>query len=532
MGTDSDQQSRLPEKLHSILNICLEMNSARDLSALLDLIAREAARLMEADRASIFLLDRDKGELWSKVALGSEEILRFDARLGIAGAAALTGQVINVQDAYQDPRFHKAMDIHTGYRTQSVLAMPLQNLEGETIGTFELLNKKGGPFTEEDEKVVKSFAAQAAISIERTQWVQELRQHREKLLNENTQLWKEVEGKFSTQNIIGSSEKIQKCLRLIDQIRDSSVNVLITGESGTGKELLAKAIHYNSPRARHRLVTLNCAALPESLVESELFGIEKGVATGVERRIGKFEEADGGTLFLDEIGDLSLPSQAKILRVLQEGEIEHVGGRKTIQVDVRILAATNKDLDAEIKKGTFRYDLYYRLKVIHISPPPLREIQEDIPLLANYFLAKHFREMGKELKKLMPDAMECLMNYAWPGNVRELENEMKRVVVLAQDYAITEKDLSEFIRGSRSEHQRPTPPRSSKETIENVKKTQTLKETVEEVEKGLILEALQNFRQNQLQAAKALGLSRQGLIKKMKRYGIKAPSPDSQSKRA
>ena len=267
-------------------------------------------------------------------------------------------------------------------------------------------------------------------------------------------------------------------------------------------------------------------------MESELFGIEKGVATGVERRIGKFEEADGGTLFLDEIGDLSLPSQAKILRVLQEGEIEHVGGRKTIQVDVRILAATNKDLDAEIKKGTFRYDLYYRLKVIHISPPPLREIQEDIPLLANYFLAKHFREMGKELKKLMPDAMECLMNYAWPGNVRELENEMKRVVVLAQDYAITEKDLSEFIRGSRSEHQRPTPPRSSKETIENVKKTQTLKETVEEVEKGLILEALRNFRQNQLQAAKALGLSRQGLIKKMKRYGIKAPSPDSQSKRA
>ena len=169
LGTVSDQQSRLPEKLHSILKICLEMNSTRDLSALLDLIAREAARLMEADRASIFLLDREKGELWSKVALGSEEILRFDARLGIAGAAALTGQLINVQDAYQDPRFHKAMDIHTGYRTQSVLAMPLQNLAGETIGTFELLNKKGGLFTEENENVVKSFAAQVAISIERTQ---------------------------------------------------------------------------------------------------------------------------------------------------------------------------------------------------------------------------------------------------------------------------------------------------------------------------------------------------------------------------
>jgi Nif-specific regulatory protein len=501
------------------------MNCARDLSSLLDLIAHESARLLEADRASIFLLDREKDELWSKIALGSDEILHFDSRLGIAGAAAKTGQMINVQDAYQDPRFLKAMDIRTGYKTQSVLATPLQNLEGETIGTFEVLNKKGGPFTNEDEEVAKSFAAQVAIAIETAQRVQELRQHREKLLDENTQLWKEVVGKFSTQNIIGTSERVQAGLRLIEQIRDSSVNVLITGESGTGKELLARAIHYNSPRARRRLVALNCAALPESLVESELFGIEKGVATGVERRIGKFEEVDGGTLFLDEVGDLSLTSQAKILRVLQEREIEHVGGRKAIPVDVRILAATNKDLEAEIEKKAFREDLYYRLKVIHISTPPLREIQDDIPHLANYFLAKYFQEVEKDTKKLTPEALRCLVNHDWPGNIRELENEMRRVVVLAQGNAITEMDLSETIQHSQGNLQRITSARSAKETEEKVEKRLSLKKTVEEVERRLILEALQNCHQNQLQAAKELGLSRQGLIKKMKRFGIKTPSP-------
>ena len=175
-------------------------------------------------------------------------------------------------------------------------------------------------------------------------------------------------------------------VRLVERIRDSLVNVLITGESGTGKELVAKAIHYTSPRARRPFVALNCAALPETLVESELFGIEKGVATGVNSRVGQFQKADGGTLFLDEIGDLSLTAQAKILRVLQERVVERVGGRTSIPVDVRLLAATNKDLEAEIAKGTFREDLYYRIKVIHIHMPPLREIREEIPLLANHFL--------------------------------------------------------------------------------------------------------------------------------------------------
>ncbi|MFQ5542679.1 MAG: sigma 54-interacting transcriptional regulator, partial [Candidatus Binatia bacterium] len=387
------------------------------------------------------------------------------------------------------------------------------NFAGEIIGTFEVLNKKGGAFSSEDEQILKALAAQVSIAIETAQMVKGLKSHRDQLLEENTQLWKEVEGKFVTQNILGTSEKIQAVLRLIQQISGSSVNVLITGESGTGKELVAKTVHYSSPRARRTFVALNCAALPESLVESELFGIEKGVATGVERRVGKFEEADGGTLFLDEIGDLSLTAQAKLLRVLQERVIEHVGGRKELPVDVRILSATNKDIEEEIERGNFRGDLFYRLKVIHIQLPPLREIPEDIPLLTNYCLANSCRELKKDPMNLTPQALSALVNYPWPGNVRELENEMKRLVVSVREDTITEEDLSKAIRGS-GDGRLPSESRSE----------HSLKDTVSELEKRMILEALQRNRQNQQQAAKALGLSRQGLIKKIKRYGIN-PDP-------
>lgn len=497
-------------KLLPILKICQKMNSERELGSLLDLIALESTKLMEADRASIFLLDRDKNELWSKVALGSEEILRLGARCGIAGAVALTGESVNVADARQDPRFYQAIDARTGYYTQSLLAVPLRNHEGAIIGAFEVLNKKKGAFSNEDEEILRALAGQAAIAIESAQIMEEVRRHRDQLLQENTQLRKEVEGRFSTQKIIGASQKVQNVLKLIQQISDSSVNVLITGESGTGKELVAKAIHYSSPRVRQPLIALNCAALPETLVESELFGIERGVATGVERRIGKFEEANRGTLFLDEIGDLSPASQAKILRVLQERVVEHVGGRKEIPVDVRVVAATNKDLEAEIKNGSFRQDLYYRLKVGHIRMPPLREIRDDIPLLASYFLAHYCREMKKDGMTWNSEALSSLANYSWPGNVRELENEIRRIVVSVSHPIILEEDLSETLRTG-----------SVKTPQINPKARTSLKETVEELEKRMIVEALERSGRNQLHAAKNLGLSRQGLIKKMKRYGMK-----------
>jgi Nif-specific regulatory protein len=496
---------RLAEEL---LKICQRMNSERDLGALLDLIANEATKLIEADRASLFLLDRERGELWSKVALGSKEI-RFDARLGIAGAVALTGQTINVEDAQHDTRFYREIDLRTGYNTRNLLAVPLRNHGGEIIGAFEVLNKKIGSFNEADEEILKALAAQAAIAIETAQLVEGMKRNRDQLQEENAQLWKEVEGRFATQSIIGTSERIHAVLRLIDQISNSSVNVLITGESGTGKELAAKAIHYKSLRARKPFVALNCAALPESLVESELFGIERGVATGVERRLGKFEAADGGTLFLDEVGDLSLTAQAKLLRVLQERVVEHVGGRKPIPIDVRVLSATNKNLEAEIQKGTFRQDLYYRLKVIHIQMPPLREIREDIPGLANYLLANYCREMKLEPVNLTTEAVSACMDYPWPGNVRELENEMKRLVLSVSGNTVAKKDLSEAIR------------RNGTEVAPSLSTPRFLKDVVSEIERRMIQEALQQTKQNQLHAAKALGLSRHGLIKKMKRYNIR-----------
>jgi len=511
METGSAPQSELHEKLAAILDICQKMNSERDLGALLDLIAREATNLLGCDRASIFLLDAERHELWSKVALGSDEILRFDASRGIVGTAAMTGKTVNVRDAYSDPRFYTAIDGQTGYRTRNVLAVAMRNQRGETIGAFETLNKHTGAFSSRDEEWLLALASHAAIAIETAQLIGELRRSQDELAQQNAHLWREVENKYSAHGIIGTGQKIQQIVRLVERIRDSLVNVLITGESGTGKEMAAKAIHYTSPRARRPFVALNCAALPETLVESELFGIEKGVATGVNQRVGQFQKADGGTLFLDEIGDLSLSAQAKILRVLQERVLERVGGRNPIRVDVRLLAATNKDLEAEIAKGAFREDLYYRIKVIHIHMPPLREIREEIPLLANHFLKEYCRETGRPGLEFAPGVMRRLVAAPWPGNVRQLRNEVMRLAACAPGNSIAEEDLMEGLPAAAPKSE---PKRAA------AGKALSLKQAIEELERRMIGEALAETRQNQQQAARRLGLSRQGLINKMKRYAM------------
>ena len=504
-------QPGLPEKLGEILAICQKMNSERDLGALLDLIAREATSLLECDRASMFLLDSDRNELWSKVALGSEEILRFDARLGIAGHTVETGQTINVEEAYADPRFYTAIDGQTGYRTRNVLSVAMRNQRGQIIGAFEALNKNAGAFTARDEESLMALASHAAIAIETAQLVGELRRSQDELVQQNAHLWREVEQRYSSHGIIGTGQKIQQVVRLVERIRDSGVSVLITGESGTGKELAAKAIHYTSPRARRPFVALNCAALPETLVESELFGIEKGVATGVQSRVGQFQKADGGTLFLDEIGDLSLTAQAKILRVLQERVVERVGGGRPTPVDVRVLAATNKDLEAEIAKGGFREDLYYRINVIHIRMPALREIREEIPLLANHFLREYCREMGRPAMELAPEVQRRLVLAPWPGNVRQLRNEVMRLAACARASVIGEEDLG-GLPGAPAESTVAVPAPAARPAATS------LKNAVEELERRMIQQALAETRNNQQQAARLLGLSRQGLINKMKRY--------------
>jgi len=507
----SGVQPDLHERLSEILAICQKMNSERDLGSLLDLIAREATNLLDCDRASIFLLDRERNELWSKVALGSDEILRFDARMGIAGTAVLTGEAINVRDAYSDPRFYTAIDGQTGYRTRNVLAVAVRNQRGEIIGAFETLNKRLGVFTTRDEESLNALASHAAIAIETAQLIGELRRSQDELVQQNAHLWREVESKYSNHGIIGTGHRIEQVVRLVERIRDSLVNVLITGESGTGKELVAKAIHYTSSRARRPFVALNCAALPEALLESELFGIEKGVATGVQPRLGQFQKADGGTLFLDEIGDLSLTAQAKILRVLQERVVERVGGRTPLPVDVRLLAATNKDLEAEIAKGSFREDLYYRIKVIHIHMPPLRDIREEIPLLANHFLKEYCRETGRDALQFSPAVIRKLAAAPWPGNVRQLRNEVMRLAACAGGATIVEEDLGQGL---------PEPREAAPAAPAAPAKLQSLKTAVEDLERRMLHQALSDTHNNQQQAARRLGLSRQGLINKMKRYSI------------
>ena len=387
------------------------------------------------------------------------------------------------------------MDERTGFVTRSILAAPLRSSRGEVLGVFEVLNKKAGTFGQADRDALEELARHAAIAITNAQRLHDLKE-------QNARLRVAAEGRFSTEAIVGTSPRIRKIVRLIDEIRGTAVSVLVTGETGTGKELIARAIHGSSPRASGAFVAINCAALPEDLVETELFGIEKGIATGVGSRGGRFEQADGGTLFLDEIGDLSAGAQAKILRALQERVVERVGGRTPIPVDVRIIAATNKDLESQ---DGFRADLFYRLKVVHIQTPALREVPGDIALLAERLLDRNCEELGRAPKTLSAGALRRMSAYAWPGNVRELENEMLRVAASVRRDEIRETDLSESLRRDA-----PTAPPGSR----------TLKEAVEELERSAIVEALEQTRGNKAQAAKRLGLSRQGLHNKLARYGL------------
>ena len=513
--SSSQTEGKHADRLRAILNVCKRMTSVGDVISLLELITIETKALLKADRVSIFLLDREKCELWSVISQ-EKKIIRLDARLGIAGSVAMTGQTINVADVYEHPLFYKEVDLQTGYRTRTLLAVPLRDLRGEIIGVGEAINKSEGLFTDEDAELLQTLAAHVSDTIETTQLERQLQDYP---LEKESDRRRDIGSGFSTQNIIGMSYRIQSIIRLIDQIRDCSVDVLIEGESGTGKELVAQALHSSSPRAKHPFVAVNCAALPDNLVESELFGIEKGVATGVDRRIGRFEEANGGTLFLDEIGDLSLPAQAKILRVLQERSVDRVGGRGSVPIDVRVIAATNKNLEAVIKERTFREDLYYRLKVIHIHTPSLREVPEDIPNLANHFLNKYCQLMQTELKQFTAGALQSLLSYAWPGNARQLENEVKRLVASVRGKSVTEDHLDPSIRNPGA------PIQDFQPKVEPAPKSPTsrsLPDAVEQLERRLIEEALRNSGGNKQKAAQVLGLSRQGLIKKLKRLGVSA----------
>jgi transcriptional regulator with PAS, ATPase and Fis domain len=324
-----------------------------------------------------------------------------------------------------------------------------------------------------------------------------------RLAQENTNLKQTLRRSFSPSTIIGTSPKIMEVTHKIDKIAPSSANVLITGETGTGKELVAKTIHYASNRGDKPFIVLNCSAIPETIFESEIFGIEKGIATGVDKRIGKIEQANEGTIFLDEIGDMPLTSQTKILRVIEDRILDRVGGRKPIPVDIRIVAATNKDLKKAIKDGSFREDLFYRLNVVNLVIPPLRERRNDIVLLAKYFLDQYIKKFGLKPLTFTSEVLRALTSYPWPGNIRELKNEVERVVVLSTANTITIDELSDFIR----DH-------GGNESLCNVQST------IKEGEKATIRKTLAAAQGNKSEAARLLGLSREGLRKKMIRFGI------------
>jgi two-component system, NtrC family, response regulator AtoC len=350
--------------------------------------------------------------------------------------------------------------------------------------------------------IEKPFCPERAQSV-----VEKLSQYRE-LVEENISLRQKLEDHYRFENIIAKSSKMQRLIELIKVVGKSNATVLVTGESGTGKELVARAIHAQSHRHNKPFIAVSCAALPESLLESELFGHEKGSFTGAyTQKKGKFEFANGGTLFLDEIGEMSANIQVHLLRVLEEKEFTRVGGNEPIRVDVRVISATNKDLRKAIEKREFREDLYYRLNVVNIELPPLRERKEDIPLLAEHFLHKFASENRKEITGFTPDAMEFLLDYDWPGNVRELENAIERAVILAKCSLITIDDW----------------PQKSMSPSHSTARGKNLKE----VEKDHILNTLRETGENYSKAARILGISRMTLYNKAREYGFDVKKIDT-----
>ena len=402
-----------------------------------------------------------------------------------------------------------------GASIRSVLGVPLWRGE-EILGVLQIDNRETtGVFTSADLEIMAVLAHHASLAVANARLVKRLKVAEERLRKENQFLKGREEtrrtgGRGGHQEIIGQSAAMRSLSAQLDKVVDTRVTVLIEGETGVGKELIAAAVHYRSRRRDKLFVGQNCAAMPENLLESELFGHKKGAFTGAhEEKKGLFEIADGGTLFLDEVTEMPLSLQSKLLRVLQEGEIRPVGATQERRVNVRIAAATNRNLEKEVAEGRFREDLYYRLKVFPIRVPPLRERREDVPLLAGYFLSRYANEMGKPAGGFSQQAMELLQGYDWPGNVRELQNEVQRLVIQIEPGGFITPDLlSPRVRQIEG-------------MIERVKPTKgTLKEMMDQLERWLLIEALREHQNNKTACAKSLGITREGLHKKLRGFGL------------
>lgn len=498
--------------------------SVHDLDHLLQLAIERVVTLLEVEGASVILLDDERHELYFKVAddtrVGRERRLRetrFPADQGIAGWVIHEGVPLIVPDVNQDPRFYRGVDAHTGTRTQSVLCVPLRTKD-RTIGVLEAINKYYSPFTAEDVRLLEACANQLALALENARLIQALQAAQERLSEENRYLREAMAQTVQFETLVGESPTMQDVYRLVERVLNTDTRVLITGESGTGKELIARVIHYQGPRARGPMIAVNCAAIPETLLEAELFGYEKGAFTGAaQRKPGRFELAAGGTLFLDEIAEMSPTLQAKLLRVLQDQRFERVGGTETLETDARIITATNQDLERLMAEGKFRRDLFYRLNVYPIPLPPLREREADIMPLALHFLKKYSDDLGKEVDGLSREAGRLLLRYSWPGNIRELENVIERAVILCQGKTVMAEELPLALRGQ------PKSPVWNSETFRLPPEGIALSE----LEKELIRQALDQAHHNKSQAAKLLGLSRTQLRTRLKHFGFEEDAGSS-----
>ena len=502
-GTDTRETRRLATLLEMSQALSGTLNLKASLHRVLEILGKRHGAVR-----SIVTLLAEEGDLYIEAADGLDEpaqSIRYRVGEGITGRVVESSKPIVVPRVSREPDFlHRASRRSELSREElSFVCVPIL-INRKAVGALGVdLRFKAERDFDSSVKfmgVVASMIAQA-LKVQRA-----VEDERRRLLAENTHLRQELRERYDFSNIIGTSGPVREMYEQIAQVAKTNTTVLIRGESGTGKELIAHAIHYNSLRAKKPFVKVSCAALPDSLIESELFGYEKGAFTGAQqRKKGRFELAEGGTLFLDEIGDVNLGTQVKLLRVLQEREFERLGGTETVKINVRLIAATNQDMEKVLAEGKFREDLYYRLNVFTIFVPPLRDRKADMLLLADYFVEKFSREHGKIIKRISTPAIDMLMAYHWPGNVRELENALERSVLVCDGQVIHGHHLPPSLQTAESSG-----------TITRVSMT----DAVSAYEKDLIQDALKTTRGNRAKAARLLATTERVFNYKVRKYSI------------
>tara|TARA_B100000315_G_scaffold257803_1_gene307921 strand:+ start:10086 stop:11624 length:1539 start_codon:yes stop_codon:yes gene_type:complete len=505
-------------ELTALYEISKAFASSLDLKVASNKVMDILSSVLGMRRGTLTLLHRETGELVIEVAHGltSEEKKRGHYRVGegITGKVMATGEPMVVPDIGQEPLFLNRTGARGDIEHENIafLCMPVK-VYGDTIGVLSVdrLFDDQTMLIDDDLRVLTIVAGQIGQAVKVTEMVT---QERQRLIDRNQRLEHELQNKFHLRNVVGHDRKMEEVYESVDRVAETRATVLIRGESGTGKELIARAIHYGSARAGAPFIKVNCAAIPESLLESELFGHEKGAFTGaIETRKGRFEQAHEGTLFLDEVGDLPFALQPKFLRVLQEMQFERVGGSSTISVDVRIIAATHRDLERLLRDNMFREDLYYRLNVVPVYIPPLRERIADIPLLIEHFLQRFNTEHGKSVE-FSQDAVEVMVQHKWLGNVRELENCLERAVIMTRNKVIDAKGLGGYMNLLlHSDLVVAT-------DIEKQPHDYSLPGSVRAIEREQISEALRECGGVKARAAKLLGLTKRQIGYKIQKYNI------------